>query len=164
MCSTNLIKLSFYFLISIIFFGCGRKQKNIFDFPDPNQQKKESFNVNKLLLPCTRGIKLEKTKQGNLISWQNIKKSEEFYKKNSYPMFQDEKSFLGYNIYKLVNAFFVPKEPLNSSFLKETKFLDKEVLKDNKTRETLNCYLVQAVFKIKGKIFKGPFSQIICDC
>ena len=147
----------------IFFSGCGRRQKNIFYFPDPAQENKDAFNVNPLLLPFVRDIKLEKTDKGNLITWQSIKDSERFYAKNNYPTIKYKKELLGYNIYKLVSAFFIPKKALNSDLIKSTEYLDESILNQLVKDKTANCYLVRAVFKVEDKIFHGPASQIVCD-
>ena len=73
---------------------------------------------------------------------------------------EQEKNFLGYNIYKLVHSLIVPKKPLNKFYIKETTFLDKNIRIEK--GKSCDCYLVRAVFKINDQIIEGPSSQVIC--
>ena len=139
---------NFLFIFLIFISGCGRKQKDVFYFPPEHKV----LNVNKLELGYVKNVKVLKTDIGNKILWQPAE-------------IKNEKEFLGYNVYKLVSASFVPKKPLNKSPIMQTNFLDKEVLQNNNLNKSKKCccYLVRAVFKIDDKIYEGPSSQVVCD-
>ncbi|MFC1894655.1 hypothetical protein ACFLYH_01765 [Candidatus Dependentiae bacterium] len=148
--------LIFLFLLNFFFIGCGRKQKNIFSFPEKNTEPQ----VNKLSLPCVRGVCTKKLKNGMKISWNPIKND------NSLKIsdINITKKFIGYDIYKLVNCCFVPKKSLNNFPIKKTEFVDHEILCEKNTIKTLcSCYLIKAVFRINGKIISGPVSKIVCE-
>jgi len=143
------VKKIFFLFVSIAFIaGCGKKQKDVFYFPPEHKV----LNINKLELGYAKNVKVLKTEAGNEILWQ-------------FAEIKNEKEFLGYNVYKLVRASFVPNKPLNKSPIKQTRFLDEEVFQRNrlKKRKKCFCYLVRAVFKIDDKIYEGPSSQVACD-
>ncbi|MCK4650800.1 hypothetical protein KAT08_01365 [Candidatus Babeliales bacterium] len=143
-------------LIFILFFlflqvGCGRKQKNIFYFP----KKEYVLKINRLFFPSVKGVKVEKIDGGNNIYWRSIQDDDLEIK--------NDVKFLGYNVYRLVRCYFVPKKPLNKKPIENTNFLDNQILKDEYLKkQEQHCYLVQAVFKIHDRIYQGPSSQIIC--
>lgn len=125
-------------IILLLLTSCGRKQRNIFSFPQEEQKKISVFDF-----PCVKGMNVTKTNQGNKIQWIALKEEG-----------VSEKKFLGYNLYRLNTQGFIPKKPLNASPLKNNEFFDKQKL------ETQNLYLVKAVFMSNGKIIEGLSSQI----
>jgi len=143
------------FLFSFIFAGCGRKQKNIFYFPEKGQ---EELKINKLELPCVHEVNVLKKNNGNEVSWSPVK--------DCSIQSGDQKiipTLLGYNVYRLVNRIFVPKKPVNESLIKSTSFLDTQVLKEESYKSKKGtCYLVNVVFEIRNKMYHGPVSQIVC--
>ena len=146
-----------FILISLFLFffvGCGRKQKNIFYFPE----KKEEFRVNKLALETVKGVKAVSSADGNKITWQPVVLEEKLYQKK-YP-----KELLGYNVYRLVDSSFVPKKSINTEPSIETKFVDKDIFNQtNLKTKDYSCYLVRAVFKINDLIVQGPSSRVVCE-
>ncbi len=143
------IGLIFLFL----FFGCARKQKNIFDFSE-----KEKVKINKLTLPVVQFLQAEKKGNDIFLTWQKIN--------NDFNLNENKSKvfFVGYNVYRFVDSGFVPRKPLNKRPLTLNNFCDVGVLepKGNHSSEFSYCYLVRAVFKIKDKNYQGPASQIIC--
>ncbi len=135
----------------LIFSNCGRKQKNIFDFPDPDE--KPEFKVNKLSLPAVKGVKVERAELWNKISWQKVSILEVTLDKKI------KKEFIGYNVYRLVNSLFVPKKTVNKFWIRGKEFLDTQALEQDLADQS-HSYLVRAVFKINDKIFEGPASQV----
>jgi len=129
------------------FQGCGRKQKNIFNFPE-----KESIKINRVLLPPVKGLIITEEKKGNLISWRSIDLPA-VYGPGKHPVI-----FNGYNVYRLVKGRFVPKAPINKKPIKDTSFLDRTA----RASVHHHAYLVRAVFTIDDQIVQGVASQIVC--
>ncbi len=128
--------------------SCGRKQKDIFYFPE----SKPVVKVNKLSLPYVKHVNVEKNKDGNKISWQPVLSEKK------------EEQLLGYNVYRLVRASIVPKKPLNKIVTTDNVFLDKSIFqKDYEEQKYCNCYMVTAVFDVHDKVLEGPSSQIVCE-
>jgi hypothetical protein len=147
------LRLILFSVCLIFLFGCGRKQKNIFHF----SSDKTTLKVSKLSLPAVKGLKIQKTKQGNLLFWQDLSDSE----KNRFVV--DDKieiKFVGYNVYRLVKSLFVPKKAVNQLLIKENQFLDDQIFQKKLEKES-NSYLVRAVFKFQDKNIQGPASQIV---
>lgn len=144
-------------LIILIFFaGCARKQRGIFDFPDPN--KKPEVKINMLALPCVKKVFAEKTESGNRVFWDEVS-----YSNNLFSGFNKEDldiEFVGYNLYRLVNNCFIPKKTVNKRWITKTEYLDDQVLL-LESECTINSYLVRVVFRVNGKIIEGPASQIV---
>lgn len=144
------MKITNYIILFLLLLsGCGRKQKNIFNFSEKENLKK----VNKFDLGFIKGIQVKKTDLGNLITWNSLYKEKKELKR----------SFLGYNIYRLVRSSLVPKNPLNKKTIIQTMFLDKEVLFiSSYLKQKRYCYVLRSVFLIEDKIYLGLISQIIC--
>ncbi|MFH1644365.1 MAG: hypothetical protein ABIA74_04285 [bacterium] len=133
--------------IFFLFFGCARKQKNIFDF-----SKKDKIKINKLSLPIPKNLDLEKKGEDIFLLWQDVK-NDLYLNDDEYKI-----TFVGYNIYRFVHSGFIPKNPLNKKPIKINNFCDKEIVKIQNNY----CYLIRAVFEIQNKIIQGPASKIIC--
>lgn len=136
-------------LILVLFFsGCGKKQKNIFDFT----QKKPNSKINKFELGFIKGIEVKKNDSGNLISWNKFKTQKKYIN-----------NFKGYNVYRLVRSSIIPKKPLNKKPLNNLNYLDKEIFSiSNDFTQKNYCYAVKPVFIIENKFFFGITSQIAC--
>jgi hypothetical protein len=63
----------------------------------------------------------------------------------------------GYNVYRLVKGYFVPKEPLNKKPLTQTTYDDIPKKKNG----IKHSYLVRAVFVVGDQVIEGPASQIV---
>lgn len=142
-----------YSLLTILLFftSCGRKQKNIFYFPETKTVEK----INKLDLPATKILSVKKINNYNEIIWQKVKSNNDFLKEKNI-------KFIGYNIYKLVNSSIVPKKSLNTKIIIQEKFLDKNL--NIKSKE--DSYIVRTIFKKNNKFLLGPTSQVFrisCD-
>ena len=144
------MKITNYIVLFLLLFsGCGKKQKNIFNF----SEKKPINKVNKFDLGFIKGIQIKKTDLGNLITWNILDKEKKEFKKY----------FLGYNIYRLVRSSLVPKNPLNKKPIIQTMFLDKEILfLSSDLKQKRYCYVLRSVFQIEEKNYLGAISQIIC--
>ena len=140
-------------ILPFLFFGCARKQKNIFDFSE-----KEKTSFNKLNFPVVNFLSAEKKGNNVFLSWQKIK--------DDFNLNQDKSKviFVGYNIYRFIESGFVPKNPLNKKPLVSNNFCDVNVLKfkNNNCSIFSYCYLIRAVFKIQDKVYLGPSSRVIC--
>lgn len=147
------LRLILFSICLIFFFGCGRKQKNIFHFPSD----KTTLKVSKLSLPVVKRLKVQTTQQGNLLSWQDLSDSE---KKRFTENDKIEINFIGYNVYRLVKSLFVSKKSINHLLIKENQFLDDQIFQKDLKQET-SCYLVRAVFKFQDKNIQGPASQVV---
>jgi len=144
------------YVLLIIFLviqaGCGRKQKDIFYF-----SKEEALpRINRLSLPCIKQITCKKDGCTNKISWKLLPLI------NSYD--KGEALLLGYNVYRLVSAYFVPKKPLNKKqIITDNFYLDEQVAIDPVLKkEQKHCYVVRGVFKINNRKIIGPSSRIVC--
>lgn len=143
------IKITFLFIFLILLSACGKKQKNVFDF----STKKEFFKISKFDLGFVKNLIVTKTDQGYFLSWQKLSSK---YK-------DDRVNFLGYDIYRLVRSLIIPKKSVNSFPIKDTTFLDTEILSLSKEFLPVKiCYVVVPVFSVDGRIVKGLISQIIC--
>ncbi len=144
------MKITNYIVLFLLLFsGCGKKQKNIFNF----SEKKTINKVNKFDLGFIKGIQIKKTDLGNLITWNILDKEKKEFKKY----------FLGYNIYRLVRSSLVPKNSLNKKPIIQTMFLDKEILfLSSDLKQKRYCYVLRSVFQIEEKNYLGAISQIIC--
>ncbi|MBD3273376.1 hypothetical protein GF385_03455 [Candidatus Dependentiae bacterium] len=137
------------YLFLFFLFGCGKKQKNIFDF-----SKKEVFKkVNKFELGFIKNVKVEKKTFGNLITWDYSNVSNQYVK-----------NFSGFFIYRLVRSSIIPKKSLNKKPILENKFLDKEILSlPSDLKQKNYCYVVRPVFFIEKRKILGLLSQIVCS-
>jgi hypothetical protein len=147
------LRLIFFSISLFLFFGCGRKQKNIFYFPSG----KSALKVSKLSLPVVKGLKIQKTLQGNLLSWYDLSDQE---RHRFTELDKIEIEFVGFNVYRLVKSIFVPKKPVNQLLIKENRFLDNQIIQKEFEQES-NYYLVRAVFKFQNKNIQGPASQVV---
>src|SRR5579862_1950115 len=136
--------LIFLFLASLLLSSCGSKQRNIFIFPE-----KETLVLHKLDFPVIKGIRVQKTEQGNLITWRPIDEQPDTY--NGHVC-----KFIGYNVYRLARASVIPRRPVNKKALVITSMLDTR----NKSQAQQAFYLVRAVFKIDDQTIEGPVSRI----
>ncbi|MFH1461334.1 MAG: hypothetical protein ABIF12_00080 [bacterium] len=140
--------LKYLFLFLVLLSGCGKKQKNIFDFYD----KKVVSKVNKFNLGFIKGTNAKNTVSGNLITWNFLDISSEY-----------KKSFVGFNVYRLVRSSLIPKKALNKKPLIQNQFLDKEILSlSSELKQESYCYAVRSVFFIEDKFVFGAISQIVC--
>lgn len=139
------ILLPYAFLL--LFSGCGRKQRNIFHFPE-----NEPIVFNKLDFPVVKQVKVTQTTQGNKISWQAIKPQQ--FKVKECPC-----SVQGYNVYRLVRTSIIPKQPLNKKIIEKTMWLDTTMPKNTKQA----FYLVRALFMVNDRIIEGPISLIVSN-
>lgn len=153
--ASNFPKVSIILFLIILFFGCGRKQKNIFHFPSD----KPTLQVNKLYFPAVQGLKVIRTMQGNVLSWQPVKNLKEIQIDAKEKVTVE---FMGYNVYRLVNGFFVCKKSVNEFLIKDLQFLDSKVLEKNLIGQH-HSYIVRAVFKVNDKIIQGPSSQVVLE-
>ncbi len=150
-------KIIVFFLIILFVPGCGRKQKDIFNFPE----EKPVVRINKLSLPSVRGVSITKTAGGNKVSWRSVLGPESFLVASTEDN-QPEKELLGYKVYRLVRSSIVPKKPVNKNLIAETEFLDTQILHEDFNDVPPYCYMVRAVFKISDQIVSGPASAIVC--
>ena len=143
------IKCFFRIILLLLFFsGCGKKQKNVFDFT----KKKVVAKVFKFELGFVKGVQVKKTDQGNLITWNVLDVSPKY-----------EKYFVGYNVYRLVRSSIIPKKSLNNKPIIKNELLDGEVLSlSDEFKLKSYCYVVRPVFLIDEKIIFGAISQIVC--
>lgn len=134
----------FYFLILFfLFFGCGRKQKNIYNFSD----KTKKIKINNLSLPAVQNLSLKKISLGILVLWNPLEKE-------NIKLKEGEAHLLGYDIFKFKKSGFISKKPINKFICTKNNFVDQNF-------EESFYYLVRAVFKIQGQIIYSPSSQII---
>jgi hypothetical protein len=141
-------KIYLIFILIFCFSGCGKKQKNIFDFT----QKKINPKINKFELGFIKGITAKKTTSGNLITWNKLKTNKKHIN-----------NFKGYNIYRLVRSSIIPKKSLNKKIIENTNYLDQEIfLLPDDFKQKNYCYVIKPVFFIENKIFLGITSQIAC--
>lgn len=131
-CMRRLLVIWLLFLSS----SCGRKQRNIFTFPQEEPKKLSIFDF-----PVVKGIRVTKVSHGNKITW--------------FPLsnITQTKVFLGYNVYRLTLQGFIPKKPLNAIPLINNEFLDKQ-------KTDKQSYLIKAVFRVNEKTIEGLSSQI----
>lgn len=140
--------LRYLFLFLVLLNGCGKKQRNIFDF----SEKKVDFKVNKFNLGFIKGIQVKKTHLGNLITWNFLDISSEY-----------KDDFIGFNIYRLVRSSLIPKKTLNKKPIIQCQFLDKEILSlSSEFKQEFYCYVACPVFFIEDKFVFGAMSQIVC--
>ncbi len=136
-------------LFLLLLSGCGRKQKNIFDFTE----KKTVHRVDKFDLGFIKGIQVKKTDQGSLVTWDSLDAEKKIYKND----------FIGYNIYRLVRSSLIPKKSLNKKPIIQTTFLDKEVLLlSSDLKQKSYCYVLRPVFLVEERIYLGTISQVAC--
>lgn len=142
--------LSLRILVGLIFLcltsSCGRKQKNFLMFKEEDPAK-----ITKLALPAVRGVEVKKIVGGFYISWMPL-----FSIKSPNHLKKLEPNFIGYDVFKLVNAKFIPKQPINQRPVVANFFIDNKVEK--------NCqisYTVQPLFKFDKHVLHGPTSQIV---
>lgn len=141
--------IRFVILFLLLLSGCGRKQKNIFDFTE----KKTVYRVDKFDLGFIKGIQVKKTDQGSFITWNSLVSEKKEYKKD----------FIGYNVYRLVRSSLVPKKSLNKKPIIHTNFMDKEVLLlSPDLKQKSYCYVLRPVFLIEEQIYLGAISQVVC--
>jgi hypothetical protein len=135
-------------LIVIFFAHCGRKQRNVFNFP-----VKETAKINRLSLPAIRGLKVFKDKGGNTqLTWLAINDADLLLTNGKKPR------LVGYHVYRLVKGHFVPKQPITPQPLEKPEYIDPLTRKNKKHR----CYMIRGIFKIEGQIIQGPASQVVC--
>lgn len=144
--SKYIFALCLIILLGIFLPTCGRKQKNIFSF-----SQEDVPVINKLSLPVVRGITIQKTKDGALITWlaPNLSHMQQETNKSLSDL------FIGFNIYRLVRNNIIQKHPINKKPVTKTEYLDKKVF--NKKQ---NLYLVKIVFSINQQTIEGPASAI----
>ena len=136
-------------LFLLLLSGCGRKQKNIFDFTE----KKTVHRVDKFDLGFIKGIQVKKTDQGSLVTWDFLSAEKKIYKND----------FIGYNVYRLVRSSLIPKKSLNKKPIIQTTFLDKEVLLlSSDLKQKSYCYVLRPVFLVEERIYLGTISQVAC--
>ncbi len=150
-------KLVMFFVVILLAPGCGRKQKDIFHFPE----KKIVVKVNKLSLPAVRGVTVTKTVEGNRISWRTVLGAEKFLVAKA-SINEAERELVGYDVYRLVKASIVPKKPLNKFVIQQTEFLDTQILEEDFIEPPPYYYIVRAIFKVSDQIVQGPASQVMC--
>lgn len=148
--NNKFIYSSLFLLLTNLFFitffvSCGRKQKNIFYFPENKYLEK----INKLDLPATKILSVENFGNYNKITWQKVNLNSNFLKEKNI-------KFLGYNIYKLVNSSIVPKNCLNKEIINQDFFYDKKI---NKILAE-DSYIIRTIFKKNNNILNGPASQV----
>lgn len=136
--NNNRIKLLSFFALVILLPQCGKKRRNFYVY----EQEDSSLKINKLSLPAIKEIKLNKTAEGNHISWTSPKQKHKL---------------LGYNIYRFRKGKFIRKKPFLKTSIKKTAFIDK--VKSN----TRWCYLVRGIFEVQKQVVEGPTSKIVCS-
>ena len=148
------IKVVLLLIFLILLSACGKKQPNIFDF----SPKKEFCKVSKFDLGFVKNLKVTKTDRGYTLFWQ------ELAKQNLSLKYKNAKiQFLGYDIYRLVRSSIIPKKSLNDFPIKETEFVDTQILSLSKEFVLENpCYVVVPIFNVDGRTVKGLISQVIC--
>jgi len=140
----NKIKVTYTLLLLLMIANCGRKNNSFFNFG----KKEPTVKINKLSLPSVRRLKATKQDEDTiLLKWQPAQPT------------STDRELVGYNIYKFARTSFIPKKPLNKSPIKET-FL-QEKIKTAKKNCVAVCYAIRPVFRIEGKIFEGPLSEIV---
>lgn len=137
-------------LLLIFLCGCGKKQKNIFNF----SKKPKNQKINKFRFGFIKGIDVKKTgSKGNLITWEKLKIPEAY-----------NDSFIGYNVYRLNKFLLIPKKPINNKPILKTSILDKEVLfLSPDSMQDYYCYIIYPIFLINNKINYGAASQVACN-
>ena len=139
------------FLVSLFFSGffagCGSKQRNIFLFPE-----KEMLTLHKLDFPVVKGVSIQRTQTGNLVTWRPVEA--QLYTHDGHLS-----TLIGYNVYRLARAAVIPRKPLNKKAHATTSMLD--LFKSPRTQQSF--YLVRALFKINDQTIEGPVSLIVSD-
>jgi hypothetical protein len=133
--------------------SCGRKQKHIFYFSDEKPLPK----VSKLSLPVVKGLTVRKDGASCTLSWFAL------HSEHSDDISNDKLVFLGYNVYRLVNAYFIPKKPLNEKIITQETFIDTSIYEtEHLKKQEQYCYLVCAVFTFYNQTIESPSSQVVC--
>ena len=146
----GVIFLIFTAFCLICFSGCGRKQKHIFYF----SEEKPLPKMSKLSLPLVKGLEVKKEGDTCVLSW---------FAMNTADLSEKKLSFLGYNVYRLVNAYFVPKKPLNKKVITKNFFVDSQITStEHLKKQEQYCYVVRAVFSFYKQKVEGPASQVVC--
>jgi len=139
------IKMYLIFAVPLCMIGCGRKNNSFLNF----EKKEKVIKVNRLTLPSVKNITLSQNQNGtHFLQWTPVAS------KNT------QRILVGYNIYRFIQTAFIPRKPLNKQPIKENFYHDT-TLHGSKTKKII-CYVVRSVFKIKGKKFEGPLSNIVC--
>lgn len=121
--------------------GCGRKNSSFLNF----NKSKPAVKVNPLTLPAVRGLTAARISDEIVeVCWQ--------------PVINPAMDLQGYNLYRFVRTAFIPKKPLNKEPIQDKNFRDNLTNK----KDVAFCYVVRPVFKIEGKNFEGPLSQVVC--
>lgn len=134
----------FTLFLGLILSSCGRKQRNIFFFPE-----KEPVRINKLSLPVVRGLSAQLSDKKIMVSWLPI---------DATTTLPDHISFVGYSVFRLTKGYFVPKQPIHKQPITTTFYSDGNLPK----KDFSFCYMVRTVFMINDQISYGPASNIVC--
>jgi hypothetical protein len=136
----------YQFLMSVFFItlflfnsGCGRKYRNIFLF-----NSEESIKLETLDFPSVRSVRVVTADQRVCISWDRL------------VLVDKSVSLVGYNIYRLTQAGFIPRTACNNAPLRETIYYDDLYHKHS-------SYVIRGVFMIQGRFKEGPASLIACS-
>ncbi|KKQ48457.1 MAG: hypothetical protein US69_C0022G0011 [candidate division TM6 bacterium GW2011_GWF2_38_10] len=136
MCNNKIIVLLICFCVTVC--GCGRKQKNIFNFDVPVRKPST------LLFPVVRGGEAVKTQKGDRVSWLPIDRT----MVNDYV-------WCGYNVYPLVCPRIIPKKPYNKEPIKATTLFVP------RSYNQALFYAVRSVFSNGVQVVEGPVGLVI---
>ncbi len=145
--SNNISVIKTIAIIWLLFLvHCGRKQRGVFVFP-----QHDKIRINKLTLPSIHGLIVQQGKDSVIVSWQPIDVAAIKETKAGLPQLN------GYNVYRLVKGYFVPKEPINKKPIQQTTFIDSSKQK----HDIRHSYVIRAVFAVGDQIIEGPASQVV---
>ena len=132
----KIVGLLICFLVTVC--GCGRKQKNIFNFDAPVRKPST------LLFPVVKGVEVRRTYEGDYVSWLPI---------NSVMV--GDYAWCGYNVYPLTRARIIPKKPYNKKPLKATHCLVHSV------HHRALSYAIRSVFSNGIETVEGPVGLVV---
>lgn len=134
----------YQFLMSVLFVtlflfnsGCGRKYRNIFLFNSHDSIKLETLDF-----PSVRSVRVVIVDQQVCISWDHVE------------LIDKRVTLVGYNIYRLTDAGFIPRSPRNTVPLQETVYYDDLCKKPS-------FYVIRGVFIVQDRCKEGPASLIV---
>lgn len=142
----------FIFLKRLVFLltlcgmaGCGRKQKNIFNF----KKKSHKPQCSLFDLPSVRGVTALRDQEGIYLSW--LVRVEEH---NNLPA----AIFNGYDVYRLLSSRgIISKQPINKTPIMKTWYRDHSKQDSSKSFG----YLIRPRFLCGQQIIHGLASQIV---